>query len=180
MNKRFGGIVNRCLVNRPLFGVTPVRLNSSFDELAKAMKQQTGKKDSTTKERNTSAINDIDNLLSSTFDFQNNSHYTNKSNDYILDNSLKHPRDVAKSSRLHGPIAGRTVDVQYGNFNRALGGIFTVVKSNKIRYLQKVQSRFIPPAKYRKQKKREWWRRKFSLGFKELMSQVRDAKRRGY
>ena len=83
-------------------------------------------------------------------------------------------------SRLQGPIAGRSVDVQYGNFNRALGGIFTVVKSNKIRYLQKVQSRFIPPAKYRKQKKREWWRRKFAQGFKELMSQVRDAKRRGY
>lgn len=180
VNKRFAGVINRGLVSRPAFGVTSVRFNSSFDELAKAMKQPNNKKEDNNKDRNSSAISDIDNLLSSTFDFQSNSHYSNKSNDYILDNSLKHPRDVAKSIRLQGPIAGRSVDVQYGNFNRALGGIFTVVKSNKIRYLQKVQSRFIPPAKYRKQKKREWWRRKFSQGFKELMSQVRDAKRRGY
>lgn len=180
VNKRLFGVVNRTISNKPLFGVTPVRLNSSFDELAKTMKQQTNDKPDSAKDRNSSAISDIENLLSSTFDFQNNSKFSNKSNDYILDNSLKHPRDVAKSIRLSGPIAGRTVDVQYGNFNRALGGVYTTLKSNKIRYLQKVQSRFIPPAKYRKQKKREWWRRKFSQGFKELMSQVRDAKRRGY
>ncbi|RLV82567.1 hypothetical protein JA9_003772 [Meyerozyma sp. JA9] len=125
------------------------------------------------------AIADVDNLLNETSNFHANS-FSNRSKDRMFDISVKHPRDVAKSIRVQGPIAGRSVDVQYGNFARSLSSMFAVVRSNKIRYLKKIQARHIPPAKLRKQKKREWWRRKFSSGFKELMAQVRDAKRRGY
>lgn len=91
-----------------------------------------------------------------------------------------HPRDIAKNIRMNGPIAGRTVDVSPGGVSYGIYGVNTILRSNKIRYLQRVQSRFIPPAKYKKQLKREWWRRRFFQGFKGLMAQVNDAKRRGY
>lgn len=162
-------------------GITGVRFNSSFDQLANAFKQNQGKDSGNNNtNKNNSAISDIDSLLSSTFDPQSNSKFNEKSQDYLLQNSLKHPRDVAKSIRVTGPFAGRTVDVHYGNLGRALAALNSIIRNNRVRYLQKVQTRFIRPAKYKKQKKREWWRRKFSLGFKELMAEVRDAKRRGY
>ncbi|KAG5416903.1 hypothetical protein I9W82_005633 [Candida metapsilosis] len=90
------------------------------------------------------------------------------------------PREVAKGIREFGTNAGRTVDVNYNNLARAFTQIKRVGNENKLRYLQKIQSRYIRPAKYRKQLKREWWRRKFSSGFKDLLAQVNDARRRGY
>lgn len=161
----------------PKVGLFLVRFNSSFDQLKNVVNQNSAKDNSGS---NSSTIDTIDNLLSETSNNANKLHFNNKSDDYIFGNSIPHPRDVAKNIRLHGAIAGRTVDVQYGNFGRALSGVNSVIRNNKVRYLQKVQNRFIPPAKYAKQKKREWWRRRFSQGFKDLMSQVRDAKRRGY
>ncbi|KAF6053142.1 Ribosomal protein S21 family protein [Candida parapsilosis] len=90
------------------------------------------------------------------------------------------PREVAKGIREFGTNAGRTVDVNYNNLARAFTQIKRIGNENKIRYLQRVQSRYIRPAKYRKQLKREWWRRKFSAGFKNLLAQVNNARRRGY
>ncbi|KAI5967611.1 hypothetical protein KGF57_000305 [Candida theae] len=90
------------------------------------------------------------------------------------------PREVAKGIREFGTNAGRTVDVNYNNLARAFTQVKRLGNENKIRYLQKIQSRYIRPAKYRKQLKREWWRRKFSAGFKDLLAQVNDARRRGY
>lgn len=90
------------------------------------------------------------------------------------------PRDIAKTIRMHGPVAGRTVDVHNNNMGKALGGLNSLANASKIRYLKQIQSRFIRPAKYTKQKRREWWRRKFAVGFKDLMGQVNDARRRGY
>lgn len=158
-----------------------VRHNSTFDQLANAFKQEGNqelKANENTSSGNKAAISDIDNLLSNTFEPQHDD--KGRTTDYLIHSSLKHPRDVAKSIRLQESRAGRTVEVSYGNISRALGQLNSILRSNKIRYLQKVQLRYIPPAKYQKQKKREWWRRKFSQGFKELMSEVRDAKRRGY
>lgn len=90
------------------------------------------------------------------------------------------PREVAKNIREFGTNAGRTVDVNYNNISRSFNQMRRVVNENKIRYLQRIQSRYIRPAKYRKQLKREWWRRKFAAGFKDLLHQVNDARRRGY
>ncbi|KAI3404433.2 hypothetical protein KGF56_002730 [Candida oxycetoniae] len=90
------------------------------------------------------------------------------------------PREVARGIREFGTNAGRSVNVSYKNIPKAFTQVKRVVNENKIRYLQKVQSRYIRPAKYRKQLKREWWRRKFLVGFKDLLAQVNDARRRGY
>lgn len=82
---------------------------------------------------------------------------------------------------MFGPLAGRTLDVRMGqNVGNIVGGLATLVRTNKVRFLKTEQARFIGKAKLQKQKHRQWWRRNFSAGFKELMSQVRDAKRRGY
>lgn len=151
-----------------------VRLNSSFDQLTKAVR---GLENT---ERNTSTVLDVDSLLKGAVEPQSPSHFGRATDNLLFENTLKHPRDVARGMRVLGPLAGRTVEVPFNNIGAALGGLNNTIRLNKIRYLQKVQKRFIPPAKYAKQKKREWWRRQFSHGFKELMAQVRDAKRRGY
>lgn len=91
-----------------------------------------------------------------------------------------HPRDIAKNIRMSGPLAGRTIDARRGGLGFSLSNLRQLLMSNKVMYLQKVQRRHIPKAKYRKQLKREWWRRRFMEGFKGLMAQVNDAKRRGY
>lgn len=161
---------------------TQVRFNSSLDELKKVVKQGGTKEN---EDQKFSAISTIDSLLKEGAGdgFGSGSGSGNSSNngsEYMFGNSVPHPRDVASGIRLQGPIAGRTIDVQYGNLGRAISGVLTVIRSNRIRYFKKVQTRYIRPAKYQKQRRREWWRKTFSHGFKELMSQVRDAKRRGY
>lgn len=90
------------------------------------------------------------------------------------------PRDVAKKIRVTGVLAGRTVDMIPGVVSYGIHSIRVLSKANKIRYLQSIQRRYIRPAKYRKQKKREWWRRRFQEGFKDLLAKVIDARRRGY
>jgi small subunit ribosomal protein MRP21 len=157
----------------PLLFVS-TRFNSSFDQLSKAINQ--GKPDS----ENSNSVTDINELLNSSLETPDTSYLNSKSNEYGLGEIVPHPRDVAKNIRIQGPMAGRVVDVNYGNLNRALVNMRHVISQNKIRPLQKLQSRYVRPAKLRKQMKREWWRRKFSAGFKDLMSQVTDARRRGY
>lgn len=159
--------------------IESIRMKSSFEELSKATERQDLSKELIENNRNANAINDVESLLASTLDMTDTLN-NQGTNDYMLQNSLKHPRDVAKSIKLTGPMAGRTVDVHHGNLGRALANLNSLIRANKIRYLKKVQARHIPAGKYKKQKKREWWRRKFSQGFKELMAEVRDAKRRGY
>ncbi|KAI5950732.1 hypothetical protein KGF54_003806 [Candida jiufengensis] len=95
-------------------------------------------------------------------------------------NRQQTPREVAKGIKEFGTNAGRSIDVNYNNLSRTFVQIKRLNNENKIRYLQKIQSRYIRPAKYKKQLKREWWRRKFSSGFKDLLAQVNDARRRGY
>ncbi|CAH6718499.1 37S ribosomal protein Mrp21p, mitochondrial [[Candida] jaroonii] len=97
-----------------------------------------------------------------------------------IESKVMHPRDVAKRIKITGPLAGRTINVTNNNVGASLKMLNSVIMSNKIRYLQRIQSRYIRPAKYRKQLKREWWRRKFSEEFKKLLAKVNDAKRKGY
>lgn len=173
-----------------LLSINNKRFNSSFDQLSKLIKQSSIKTSISKNDNNqhndngfekSDTIDHVNELLGGlSSDASTPSYFSNRSRDYNFGNALKHPRDVAKGIRLQGPAAGRTVDVQYGNFGFAVGGIRRITRSNKLQYLQKVQSRFIRPAKYQKQKKREWWRRRFSEGFRDLMRQVQDSKRRGY
>ncbi|EGV65248.1 hypothetical protein PSN45_002607 [Yamadazyma tenuis] len=98
----------------------------------------------------------------------------------LTDASQVHPRDIAKNIRITGPSAGKTLDINNGALWRGLGAMNSILKNNKVKYLVKIQKRHIRKAKYRKQKKREWWRQRFSQGFGELLAKVNDAKRRGY
>ncbi|CAK7894939.1 hypothetical protein CAAN1_05S00716 [[Candida] anglica] len=180
-----------------------VRYNSTLAELSQAIKTPV---ESEYKATNNSIVSDIDHLLladsakesatdaaspasnNESTGFKNGALYGGaahpfgraSSSDYLLQQSVRHPREVAKSIRVFGPIAGRTFDVRHGNIGATIASVQTVLRTNKIKKLVNVQKRHIPKAKYRKQKHREWWRRQFSKGFRELMSEVRDATRRGY
>ncbi|CCG20416.1 hypothetical protein CORT_0A00230 [Candida orthopsilosis Co 90-125] len=147
--------------------ITPVRFNS------------TNKVASSAKYSKTESNINIDDLLKSSI--PDLSFSESMSERFGFDtNRQPTPREIAKGIREFGTNAGRTVDVNYNNLARAFTQIKRVGNENKLRYLQKIQSRYIRPAKYRKQLKREWWRRKFSSGFKDLLAQVNDARRRGY
>lgn len=174
MLRLLGSNIIKPVIRLPVHTVG-VRYNSSFDQLNNAIKSREGDK---TKNLNT--VNDINDLLNSSLELPENSYLNNKSNEYGLGNLAPNPRDVAKSIPMFGPIAGRTVDVHYGGLDKAVKNVGRVVLSNRLAYYKKVQKRFIAPAKHAKQKKRDWWRRKFSEGFKDLMTQVEDARRRGY
>ena len=157
------------------FSTTCTRSNKQFDQLVNAVKTETPQK------------SEVDDLLANVQDNSNaniNNIFMSSSqgsyNDDIFGPSQVHPRYIAKNIRVNGPLAGRTVDVHGGKLSYGLSGINAIVRNNKIRYLYNVQSRFIPPAKYKKQLKREWWRNNFAKGFKELLGEVKDAKRRGY
>lgn len=163
-------------LGRPGIGFVAKRYNSSFEQLSNLIKQSTLKDGQTKVDHNSSTVNHVNELLQTPAKDE----YFRGAKNYDFGATAKHPRDVAKSIRVQGPPAGRTVDVQYGNLGFALGGLRNVLRANRINYFKKVQARHIPPAKYKKQRKREWWRRRFSEGFKDLMAQVKDAKRRGY
>ncbi|ABN65639.1 predicted protein [Scheffersomyces stipitis CBS 6054] len=177
------GVIPRSLAitsfNKQFVGapVALVRYNSSFDQLKNSKANQK----SSNSKKNNNGINDINELLNSSLELSENSAFLHsKSSDYGLGDVVPNPRDVAKNIREMGPVAGRAVDVHYGGLGKAFAGVRRLGFTNKIKHYQKVQERYIRPAKYAKQKKREWWRRKFSEGFKDLMSQVNDARRRGY
>lgn len=156
--------------------ISAIRFNSSFDQLNRAVKQS---KNNNKKNENLNTINDINDLLNSSLE-NTDSSYLNKGSQYGLGNLAPNPRDVAKSIPMFGPIAGRSVDVHYSSLDKAVKNVTRLILNNRLAYHKKVQKRFIRPAKLAKQKKRDWWRRKFSEGFKDLMSQVEDARRRGY
>lgn len=126
-------------------------------------------------------IRDIDSLLNASVQSSRESFGNNDfKNKFSMSSAIANPRDVAKSISPVNPVSGRSVDVHFSNINKAIKDVNYLVRSNRLPYFVKVQKRYIRPAKYAKQIKREWWRRKFSDGFKDLMGQVRDARRRGY
>ena len=192
----------RSLNSSPMFRFISARQNSTLVQLSQAIKTTSANKatKSNKDSKDRSVISDVDHLLlsfedtlktngnasSSSTSTPGSSKFTSsdfraRSSNYLLQQPAPHPRDVAKNVRMFGPLAGRTLDVRMGqNVGNIVGGLATLVRTNKVRFLKTEQARFIGKAKLQKQKHRQWWRRNFSAGFKELMSQVRDAKRRGY
>lgn len=171
-------------VLRPSY--TPIRFNSNnanLDQL-KSIFNQSNEKSTTTNDSQTKSTLNIDDLLSNSILETRERPQSNSFGVYdkfgFEQTRQPTPREVAKNIREFGVNAGRTVDVSYNNISRSFAQVKRVVNDNKIRYLQRIQSRFIRPAKYRKQLKREWWRRRVSQGFKELLHDVNDARRRGY
>lgn len=160
--------LHRELIPR-LYNSTLVRHNSTFDQLIR----------SKPKVDNSANVKDINDLLNSSFESDSSTKHFKSKSDWGLD-VIPHPRDVARNIKIQGPSAGRVADVNNGQLTRAIAQINRTVKANKIRYLQKIQARHIPRGKLKKQKKREWWRKKFSEGYKDLMAQVANARRRGY
>lgn len=157
--------------------IIPSRFKSTADQ------NDTLEKNSSRKPQETSSpiIRDIDSLLNASVQSSRKDLDTNDfRNKFSMSSPIANPRDVAKSISPVSPLSGRSVDVHFNNINKAIKDVNNLVRSNRLPYFVKVQKRFIRPAKYAKQIKREWWRKKFSVGFKDLMSQVRDARRRGY
>ena len=162
---------------RSIFAPTWRRCNSTLAQLTQAIKSCDAAPATAT---NKSVVSDVDHLLMNDWLAGTQGHMRAKSDDYLLQQTLRHPREVAKSMRVFGPLAGRTVDVRHGNLGQTIGLVKSILRSNKVILLKRSQARHTRTAKYQKQKHRDWWRRNFSLGFRDLMAQVRDAKRRGY
>ncbi|ODV65333.1 hypothetical protein HYPBUDRAFT_154114 [Hyphopichia burtonii NRRL Y-1933] len=126
---------------------------------------------------NMSTVEHVDSLLGGS---DQPAYHSISTRDTYLGSEVRHPREVAKDIRLRGPLAGRAVNVVGNNVLRASSQLKSLIRDNKIRQLHRSQLRFTTPAKFRKQKKREWWRTRFAEGFKDIMTQVQDARRRGY
>lgn len=183
------GLFSQGVLGTGIRRVNFVRHNSILSELRDAVKPQGQDQASQNKatgkpEKVSSGVDDIDTLLKSNlfdakFLFGGDANGSNE-DPSLFARTLQHPRDVAKSIRISGPEAGTAVDVRNGSIALTYGMLLLTLRKTNVRYLQNVQKRYIRPAKYRKQLKSEWWRRNFSKGFKDLMAQVRDAKRRGY
>ncbi|RCK59336.1 hypothetical protein Cantr_07862 [Candida viswanathii] len=90
------------------------------------------------------------------------------------------PRDVARNMRVFGSVSGRSITVRSRNLPVAFNLLNSTLTENRIKYLQKVQSRFTPPAKHRKNVRNARWRIHFKTKFKEMLGEVFDARRRGY
>lgn len=160
--------------------------NKTFqnDSQRPASTQGTGNKNNLSKEQTLDSNDsiakkeiDIDELLRSSIpDFA----FEKANTDDILLDVEADPRLVAKRMRVNDHNAGRIVDLKFNNISQGLAMNRRLVKENKIRYLAKVQKRFIRPGKYKGQLRREWWRRHFKSGFRDMLSQVNDARRRGY
>lgn len=156
-----------------------IRHNSSLDKLRDALATSETKGQQPAKEDDRFA--NINDLLSSTLaEASSPSSSTSFQRDFGLSRGERHPRDIAKRIREFGTNAGRTVYVTHGGVDAGFGSLTRVANENRIKYLQRVQARFIRPAKYRKQLRREWWRRHFKENFKKMMHQVNEATRRGY
>lgn len=156
------------------FSAVPARANI-FDELKKNQDKVTPET-----QRNASTVFDIDELIANSPDLNVPLYQRNRYEGYSFGNTAKDPRDVAKGLNMIGSQSGRSVEVKYNNLGMALSGVQRIVNANKIKILQRVQKRHIPKAKYQKEKHRNWWKKQFRVGFQDLMTQVTDAKRRGY
>lgn len=168
-------------ITRPAFRATglivPARYKSTAEKNASSEQGPASK----SQEYASPIIKDIDSLLNASVQSSRQDYGSaDFKNTFSMSSPMANPRDVAKSISPVSPQSGRSVDVHFGNLNKAIKDVNNMVRTNRLPYFVKVQKRFIRPAKYAKQIKREWWRRKFSDGFKDLMGQVRDARRRGY
>ncbi|OBA21144.1 hypothetical protein METBIDRAFT_31743 [Metschnikowia bicuspidata var. bicuspidata NRRL YB-4993] len=130
--------------------------------------------------KNASTIFNFDALIANSPDLRDTQRSLGKYDEYAFGNSVKDPREAAKAINISGPSAGRTVDVTFQNVGTALRGVQSILRQNDIRSQWHNQKRYIRPAKFRKMKKSLWWKKHFALGFSDLMSQITDAKRRGY
>ncbi|KAK6460542.1 hypothetical protein DFJ63DRAFT_229310 [Scheffersomyces coipomensis] len=172
--RRLGVSLVSPAVNNISRSVLATRFNSDFNNFKNNSINQS--KES----KRGATISDINDLLNSSLEHTDSNIFNSKSSQYGTLDLAPQPRDTAKKIKIFGPLSGRTIDVQHNSLGRAFGQIRRLGFDNRIKYFQKVQERYIRPAKYRKQKKREWWRKKFSEGFKDLMAEVNDARRRGY
>lgn len=147
------------------------RSHSEFDDLKKALENPQTK-------RNVSTVFDIDELIANSPGLQDTQ--SNKYDAFSFGNEAKDPREVAKSINIMGPTSGRSVDVKYNNVGMALGNMYGILRANDVKHQWHQQKRYIRPAKLQKEKHRRWWKKQFSKNFSNLMSQITDAKRRGY
>lgn len=173
--RRFLG-VSLQLSSLPIIGArhisTFVPLRNEFDELKDS--QPKGKL-----KRNTATFFDIDSLIANSPGLQDTTTRNEKFDNYAFGRSLRDPREVAKSINVLGPAAGRCVDVR-GNLPSSMGGLRNIIVKDNIKNMQKIQERFIRPAKLRKMKKAIWWKKNFKEQFHYMMIDIEDARRRGY
>lgn len=128
--------------------------------------------------KNQTTVFDIDELIANSPDLVDaNKH---KSDEFQFGALARDPREVARAINITGPSCGRTVDVRFNNVGLAISNVYSILRTNNIRQTWNIQKRYIRPAKLQKEKHRKWWRRQFAKGFSDLMTQVSDAKRRGY
>ncbi|QWW22193.1 hypothetical protein CA7LBN_000939 [Candidozyma auris] len=144
-----------------------------FDELKEPKNEAPAKK-------NASTVFDIDELIANSPDLQQGQMFGSNYDKYAFGNTVKHPRDVAKELNVTGVAAGRTVDVKYGNVSAALSQLTKLVRVEKIPQMKQQQKRHLRPALLHDLKHRQWWRSNFSLRFSNLLTEILDAKRRGY
>ncbi|KAG7663281.1 uncharacterized protein J8A68_003195 [[Candida] subhashii] len=159
-----------------------VRYNSTNEKLRNAIgfDQWTTTNDKS-KSQERSSFSNINDLLDSTISEARSSHTTTPfARDFNVTQVEYDPRQAARQIHLIGTNAGRLVNVPTGSPSRGFSLVRGVVSQNKLRYLQRIQERYIRPAKLRKQQRREWWRRHFKRNFKIMMGQVGQAVRRGY
>lgn len=147
-------------------------LRNDFDELKNAKPKPQAN-------RNAATFFDIDSLIANSPGLQDSMTRNEKFDNFAFGSSLRDPREVAKSINMFGPPAGRSVEVR-GNFLSSSGALRGLISRDQIKNMQKIQSRFIRPAKLRKMKKGIWWKKNFNEQFHYLMINIKDAKRRGY
>lgn len=160
----------------PVFNVRSLTsffpLRNDFDELKNTKSKPLAN-------RNAATFFDIDSLIANSPGLQDSMTRNEKFDNFAFGSSLRDPREVAKSINMFGPPAGRSVEVR-GNFMSSAGALRGIISRDQIKNMQKIQSRFIRPAKLRKMKKAIWWKKNFNEQFHYLMINIKDAKRRGY
>ena len=176
----FRGVLRTAVQPRAFVWNHAVRFNSSFNQL----KPSEGAPTPNNSKPQTPSLNDVLSLLNLTIQTTSGDaeagEFNRNGKMFSFAAHTMSPKDTANLINVQLPMAGRCTEVRKNNLGEAIQKLNRIGGENKIRYLKKQQARFTRPAKLAKQKRREWWRRRFSDGFKELMDQVRDAKRRGY
>lgn len=147
--------------------------STAFEEL-KAEEGESGNK------RKLNTVFDIDELIANSRDLQNDQTFALTFDSYAFGETAKHPRDFAKEINITGTNAGRTVEVKFGNVAQALKKLSSVLRENDVPNLKQRQRRHLRPALLHDLKHRRWWRKNFAVKFSHLLSEVQQAKRRGY
>lgn len=95
---------------------------------------------------------------------------------------VKSARNDALTSRLTGPMAGRTVSISGSsvNFNSSFTILNSLLRSSNIQQMTRDQKVYLKPSKKHEMLRARKHRIRFKKAFVEMMSLVNDAKRRGY